>query len=134
MIKAALSEARYAAAMWSRDAATARRELEKTIDKTATYDAKVEMWWHSVWLGAAFELDGDSDSAYREYGIATRRLSSSIVLPRSKVLGTNQDDSVELCSFGRSLSELLSYPQGAKFRKRIRWTSEYYGKNRDRHT
>ncbi len=81
MVAATESEARYAAAMWSNDAATARRELEKTIDKTATYDAKLS-GWHSVWLGAAYELDGDKDAAYRAYSVAGSRLNRSITLPR----------------------------------------------------
>ena len=46
---AALSEAKYAAAMWSRDPAAARRELEKTVDKTATHDTPLG-GWHAVRL------------------------------------------------------------------------------------
>lgn len=119
MVAATLSEAKYAAAMWSGDKATARRELEKTIDKTATDDAKLS-GWHSVWLGAAYELDGDLDMAYRAYGIAMRRLNRSITLPRPSSHGTNETSSPTTNEFGRSLIDLLSLPQGAKFEARFK--------------
>ena len=69
----------------------------------------------SVWLGAAYELDGDKESAYRAYGIAARRLSNSITLPRPKRRKADQTNRHELSAFGKSLNDLLSYPQGAKF-------------------
>lgn len=118
MVEATLSEARYAAAMWIGDTATARRELEKYIDKTATYDSKLS-GWHSVWLGGTFELDGDTNSAYRAYRVAEQRLTSSITLPKSKSHSTHQIEGPELSAFGRSLTDLLSYPQGAKFERAI---------------
>ena len=114
MVAAALSEAKYAAAMWSGDAASARRELEKTVDKTGTDDAKLS-GWHSVWLGAAYELDGDKVAACRAYSVAMRRLNSSMVLPRSTRVRAREVQSNQLSEFGKSLSDLLSYPEGAKF-------------------
>ena len=114
MVAATLSEAKYSAAMWLGDTPTAHLELEKYIDRTATYDAKLS-GWHSVWLGAAYELDGDIDSAYRAYGVAARRLNNSITLPRPKVHKAGQADKHDLSAFGKSLNDLLSYPQGAKF-------------------
>lgn len=114
MVAATLSEAEYSAAMWLGDTPKAHRELEKYIDKIATYDSKLS-GWHSVWLGAAYELDGDKESAYRAYGIAARRLSNSITLPRPKGRNAEQTDKHELSAFGKSLNDLLSYPQGAKF-------------------
>ena len=54
MVAAALSEAKYAAAMWHDDPATARRELEKTVDTTAQHDTPLG-GWHALWLGAAFQ-------------------------------------------------------------------------------
>lgn len=114
MVAATLSEAKYSAAMWLGDTPRARRELEKHIDKTATYDSKLS-GWHSVWLGAAYELDGDKDSACRQYGVAARRLNNSITLPRLKGHKFDQTGKHELSGFGKSLNDLLSYPQGAKF-------------------
>lgn len=114
MVAAALSEAKYGAAMWSGDAATARRELEKTIERTAADDAKLS-GWHSVWLGAAHELDGDKDAAYRAYGLAMRRLNRSMTLPTPSGLVAKEADSSDLNEFGKSLKDLLSYQEGTKF-------------------
>ena len=50
MVAATLSEAEYSAAMWLGDTPTAHRELEKYIDKIATYDSKLS-GWHSVVAG-----------------------------------------------------------------------------------
>ena len=119
MVTATLSEAAYAAAMWSGDFATARRELEKAVDKTATDDARLS-GWHSVWLGAAYELDGDKDAAYRAYGTAMRRLNRSMTLPRPLGLGAKDAASVNFNEFGRSLKDLLSYPEGAKFESELK--------------
>ena len=119
MVAATLSEAKYAAAMWSGDKATARRELEKTIDKTATDDAKLS-GWHSVWLGAAYEFDGDRDAAYWAYGIAMRRLNRSMTLPRPSSHGTMETGSLDLNGFGKSLRDLLSLPQGARFEAQMK--------------
>ena len=114
MVEATLSEAKYAAAMWSSDTATARHELEKTIDKTAIEDANL-CGWHLVWLGAAHELDGDKDAACRAYAAALRRLSRNITLPRISGLGNEEADSNSFNEFGKSLRELFSYPDGVKF-------------------
>ena len=119
MVEATLSEAKYAAAMWSNDPATARRELEKTIDKTATHDAKLA-GWHSVWLGAAYDYEGDNDAARREYAIAMRRLNRSLTLPGQGTVVGKADVPVDFNEFGRSLKDLLSYSQGAKFESELK--------------
>ena len=114
MVAAILSEAKYAAAMWSGDPATARRELEKTIDKTATDDARLS-GWHSVWLGAAYEIDGDQDAAYRAYGVAMRRLNRSMTLPRPSGILAKDTDFHKLNEFGKTLKDVTSIPEGARF-------------------
>lgn len=119
MVAATLSEAKYAAAMWSGDKATARRELEKTIDRTATDDAKLS-GWHWVWIGAAYEFDGDRDTAYWAYGIAMRRLNRSMTLPRPSSHGAEEAGSLDLNEFGKSLRDLFSSPQGTKFEARLK--------------
>lgn len=119
LVQAALSEAKYASAMWSNDIALARRELEKTVDKTATHDARLA-GWHAVWLGAAYDLDGDRDSARREYSIAMQRLNRSLTLPG---LGAGRKEVAapsDYNEFGNALKRLLSYSQGAKFEAELR--------------
>jgi hypothetical protein len=80
MVAAALSEAQYAEAMWNDDPTRARRELEKTVDTTAQHDTPLG-GWHALWLGAAFEREGDRESARAMYGHAMRRLGSGGLPP-----------------------------------------------------
>jgi hypothetical protein len=114
LLAAALSEAKYAAAMWNADAATARRELEKTVDITAQHDTPLG-GWHAVWLGAAFDREGDRDSALISYGHAMRRLGGSMTLPRPAGGRVEKSQEPLLNAFGRSLLGLLSYSHGNKF-------------------
>jgi Rad3-related DNA helicase len=114
LVAAALSEAKYAAAMWNDDPATARRELEKTADTTAQHDTPLG-GWHAVWLGAAFDREGDRDSALISYGHAMRRLGGGMVLPRRAGGRIEQNQGPQLNVFGRSLQGLLSYSHGNKF-------------------
>lgn len=113
MVKAALSEATYAAAMWHGDPTTARRELEKTVDTTAQYDTPLG-GWHALWLGAAYELEGDKNAARASFGHAMRRFGNGITLPRPVVDATDQEPP-SLNAFGRSLQGLLYHGHGNKF-------------------
>jgi hypothetical protein len=114
LVAAAVSEAKYAAAMWNDDPATARRELEKTVDTTAQHDTPLG-GWHALWLGAAFDREGDRDSALIQYGHAMRRLGGGMTLPRPAGGRVNKGQEPELNAFGRSLRDLLSYSHGNKF-------------------
>ena len=113
MVSAALSEAKYAAAMWNGDPSSARRELEKTVDTTAQHDTPLG-GWHALWLGAAYELEGDKDAARVAYGHAMRRLGNGMNLPRP-VAGAGEKKIPEMNAFGRSLQGLLRYSHGNKF-------------------
>ncbi len=114
LVEAALSESRYAAAMWNDDPTSARRELEKTVDTTAQHDTPLG-GWHAVWLGAAFDREGDKDAAFIAYGQAMRRLGGGMVLPRPAGGRVEKAKIPELNAFGRSLQDLLSYTHGDKF-------------------
>ena len=114
LVAAALSEAKYAAAMWNADPATARREFEKTVDATAQHDTPLG-GWHAVWLGAAFDREGDRDSALISYGHAMRRLGGGITLSRPAGGHMERNQEPQLNAFGRSLQGLLSYSHGNKF-------------------
>ena len=119
MVAAALSEARYAAAMWSGDPVNARLELERTVDQTTRHDTPLG-GWHAVWLGAAYELEGDSEAAQVAYGQAMQRLGRSMVLPRRVSRPMDGGKTVELNPFGRALNALLSYTHGDKVEKEVR--------------
>jgi len=118
MIQAALTEARYAAAMWSGDSTLARREIEKTVDETAQYDTPLG-GWHSVWLGAAYDLEGDKEAAERAYGIACKRLNRSMTLPRTKGGRIEKVGVPDFNSFGKSLLDVLRYDHGNKFEEEL---------------
>ena len=120
LIEATLSEAKYAAAMWSNDPMSARQELEDSVDKTSVYDVRLA-GWHSVWIGATYDYEGDSESALREYANAMRRLNRSMILPRKAPnVGAIKDDSHEQSAFGSFLIEFFSYPPGQKFDSKLR--------------
>lgn len=117
MVAAALSEAKYAAAMWHDDPTSARRELEKTVDTTAQHDTPLG-GWHALWLGAAFEREGDRDAARAAYGHAMRRLGNGMTLPRP-MPKAGEKNIPELNAFGRSLQSLLRYSHGNKFEAEV---------------
>jgi hypothetical protein len=118
MVEAALSEAAYAAAMWNKDYAKARIAIEETIDRTAAADTPLG-GWHSVWLGAAFDLEGDADSACNAYAIARSRLGSAIALPRGQHKKPNEDRILPANSFASRLQSYLGYTHGGKYEKEI---------------
>ena len=113
MVEAALSEAKYAAAMWKNDPALARRELEKTVTTITTHD-KLLGGWHWVWLGAAYDLEGDSHSARRAYVQAMDRLGNYMTLPKP-LQQVNVSGEQEMNPFGHSLKAILLRLSGDKF-------------------
>lgn len=113
MVEAALSEAKYAAAMWNNDPTLARRELEKTVNTITTHD-KLLGGWHWVWLGATYDLEGDSLSARRAYVQAMDRLGNYMKLPRP-LQEVNVSGEQEMNPFGHSLKDLLLRLSGDKF-------------------
>lgn len=117
LVAAALSESKYAEAMWNEDPARARRELEKTVDTTAQHDTPLG-GWHALWLGAAFEREGDKQAARAAYGHAMRRLGNGMTLPRP-VAGKGEKPIPEMNAFGRSLQGLLRYGHGNKFEAEV---------------
>lgn len=114
LVEAALSESKFAAAMWVGDAGTARRELEQTVDNTTKHDTPLG-GWHSLWLGAAYDFEGDRDSAFIAYGNAVKRLGRSLVLPRPKDGRVVKSGVTELSSFGRALDGIVSFTHGNKY-------------------
>ena len=117
LVAAALSEAKYAAAMWSGDPKSARRELEKTVDETTKHDTPLG-GWHATWLGATYDLEGDKEAASVAYGLAMKRLGQSMALPSSEG-GKREKDSPGLNPFGQALQGLLRHTHGNKFEKEL---------------
>lgn len=118
MVTAAQAEAEYAAAMWTGDYSEARRILDESIEDTARADALLA-GWQSVWLGAAFEVEGDRDSARLNYRRAVNRLGSMIALPRTSAeldAATVGDDA---SPFARSVDRLVSLTSSDRFNKEL---------------
>ena len=118
MVAAALSEAKYAAAMWGRDPTSARLELEKTVDETTKHDTPLG-GWHALWLGAAYDLEGDRDAALVAYGKAMRRLGRSMVLPGPAGGRVSETSTPSRNPFGQALDALVGYTDGNKFEKEL---------------
>ncbi len=86
MTQAALAEVRFMSAIWDRDYATARQELEAVIQETARADEKLS-GWHNLWLGMCLECEEDYEAAREEYLRAYQRLAKRIIVPRK--IGTD---------------------------------------------
>lgn len=114
LIEAAKTEARYAEAIWNRDYTRARRTIEGSLDRTATADTPLG-GWHGVWLGAAFDLEGDAASAEAAYMLARKRIGPAITLPRPKYAPESESDLYKPNPFADSLNTLLGHSHGTKF-------------------
>jgi hypothetical protein len=58
----AIAECEFMTKLWHGDAAGARQALLDVLDDTVLADAKLA-GWYSVWLGASFDAEGDSETA-----------------------------------------------------------------------
>ena len=88
------------------------------MDETTKHDTPLG-GWHALWLGAAYDLEGDNDAAFIAYGNARRDLAGSMVLP---VLQGGRVDKVpvaDLNAFGQALKDLLGYTHGNKFEEEL---------------
>ena len=114
LVGAALSEAKYAAAMWRGQPSLAREEMEKSISKTRSHDKKLA-GWHYVWIGATYSYQGDKESAYECYKTAMQ-CNQSLKLPRKPSRsGVRSDSSENFNNFGESLLKFLNYHPIKKF-------------------
>src|SRR5690606_24877499 len=77
----------------------------------------------ALWLGAAYELEGDKDAARVAYERAMRRLGNGIALPRP-VAGREEKKIPGMNAFGRSLQGLLYHSHGDKFASELKKLTE----------
>ena len=104
----AISEAKYAAHLWNKEYAEARIEIEESSNKIASVDTPLA-GWHSVWLAAAYDLEGDTESAERYYSIAKNRIGGAITLPRKNLNTTNSQQLGQNNNFYTSLENYLEF-------------------------
>ena len=76
----AVEECRFMTRLWQGDLEGARKVLLDILDDTAVADAKLA-GWHSLWIGAAYEADGDLETAIAHYKKARSRLSHWLNVP-----------------------------------------------------
>lgn len=116
--EAAISEAKYAAHLWNKEYAEARIEIEESSNKLASIDAPLA-GWHSVWLAAAYDLEGDAESAERAYSVARNRIGRAITLPRKNWSNTNSAQLEQKNDFCISLENYLGFSTSDKCQKEI---------------
>ncbi|WP_254027055.1 hypothetical protein [Mesorhizobium ventifaucium] len=80
LAKSAVAECAFMTRLWQGDIEGARKTLLDVLDDTALADAKLA-GWYSVWLGATYEAEGDSDTSIAHYKKARSRLSPWLNVP-----------------------------------------------------
>ena len=116
--EAAISESKYATYLWGKKYAEARIEIEKSSNKITSIDANLS-GWHSVWLGAAYDLEGDAESAERAYAIAMKRLGRQITLPRKNIRSDISGYEEQKNNFFKSLDNYLGFSTSNECQKEI---------------
>lgn len=80
LTQAALAESDFAAHMWDGNAASARDSLATVVDKVVVADRRLS-GWYNIQLGHTFELEGDIESAAKQYSQARSRIYTTLALP-----------------------------------------------------
>ena len=104
MTQAALAEVKFISAIWDRDYAAARQELEAVIQETARADEKLS-GWHNLWLGMCLECEEDYEAAQEEYLRAYQRLAKKVIVPKA-ISGVSHDattTALKLTDFERQI-------------------------------
>ncbi|MGC3939952.1 DEAD/DEAH box helicase family protein [Roseobacter sp. EG26] len=81
LLKGALAEANFAAAMWDGRPDIARTTLGEAIHEVAPADRRLA-GWYSMHIGHSFECEGDSETASKHYADARARTFFDIALPQ----------------------------------------------------
>lgn len=118
LTKTALAEVQFASALWEQDYAQARQVLEEHIEDAVRADTKVA-GWHNVWIGLCLEVEGDRESALKEYERARERLERQITLPRIAPAETSVQESPN-SALERTMLELVSITSADSFRREMR--------------
>lgn len=84
------AECKFMTRWWQGDLDGARKALLDVLDDTALADAKLA-GWYSVWLGAAFEAEGDAITSIAHFKKARSRLSMWLNVPNKSVSDMKAD-------------------------------------------
>ncbi|HHJ20833.1 MAG TPA: helicase [Gammaproteobacteria bacterium] len=118
MVAAANAEAAYAAAMWNGDVTEARNILDVASEATGHIDALLS-GWQSVWLGAAFEMEGDIDSAHLAYRRARSRLGNMLNLPTGIGAQNTANLGDDASLFARNIDRLVGLTINEHFEREL---------------
>ena len=105
----ALSESEFGLRMWRRDYDGAVRALRKTLEKAYELSPSTGAW-HSLWLGWAFSLGGDDESARAQY---TRAHSTQRNIPQLPREGVGQPDEVVPDQVKAVAEQMTESPDGS---------------------
>ncbi|WP_051448271.1 DEAD/DEAH box helicase family protein [Bradyrhizobium sp. WSM1417] len=87
LTEAAMAEADFAAHMWDGNASSARDALAGIVDRVVVADRRLS-GWYNIQLGHTFELQGDIESAAKQYSQARSRIHSILALPFPATTGS----------------------------------------------
>ncbi|MGI4793153.1 MAG: hypothetical protein ACRYG8_03530, partial [Janthinobacterium lividum] len=114
---AAKAEAAYAKAIWEGDLIAARCALDETIEETSRADTLLA-GWHSVWLAACYEAEGDTESASVNFRRARNRLGVRVRVPA--LPGATAVGGVEpLSPFAAAVDRIVGLTSEATYRKEL---------------
>ena len=80
LTEAALAESEFAAQMWDGNGSSARDALVTVVDKVVVADRRLS-GWYNIQIGQTFELQGDIESAAKQYSQARGRIYATLALP-----------------------------------------------------
>jgi hypothetical protein len=80
LTEAALAEADFAAHMWDGASEHAREALGKVVDRVVVADRRLA-GWYNIQIGHTFELEGDGESAAKQYSQSRGRIHQLLALP-----------------------------------------------------
>ena len=101
----AAAESRFMSALWHGDYVTARESLLSVIDDIAPVDSKLA-GWYDLWLGMAFETEGDTQSAATHYTRARSRLTRRLNVPLTSKFATSEGEITAANPVERMLADL----------------------------
>jgi len=107
LTEAALAEAEFAAHMWDGNAASARDALASVVDKVVVADRRLS-GWYNIQLGHTFELQGDIESAAKQYSQARGRIYSLLALPYPTTTGSVTTTAVPVNKLHSRLMEIFA--------------------------
>jgi hypothetical protein len=101
----AIAESKFMSALWHGDYVDAREALLSVIDEIAPVDSKLA-GWYDLWLGMAFEIEGDTQSAATHYARARSRLTRRLNVPLTSKFSTDEGEITASNPVARKLADL----------------------------